>query len=299
MKNVNIEYITAPFIGGMIGLITNSLAIKMLFRPYREIRILGIHVPFTPGLIPKEKPRIARAIAQVISNYILDQDTILLALASEKMKEAFEKKYDEKLAEWKKITFTCGELLEQYDKMDSVNIAETKLRNSICAYLLEQCQKEDLVRKLTDQAFIHLRENMNSFMYKMAKGALNATREAIISQAEELLATRGMEVAGSYIDGIYLEWLDRPVCEVVKLAEQKVPDAKQILWDRYEKILREKSGQFLAAFNVREIVEDRINAYDVAQLEEMIMEISRKELQALVWLGGLLGVLMGFVNLLF
>ena len=31
----------------------------------------------------------------------------------------------------------------------------------------------------------------------------------------------------------------------------------------------------------------------------MIMEISRKELNALVWLGGLLGVIMGFINLLF
>ena len=29
------------------------------------------------------------------------------------------------------------------------------------------------------------------------------------------------------------------------------------------------------------------------------MEISRKELNALVWIGGLLGAVIGFVNLLF
>ena len=35
------------------------------------------------------------------------------------------------------------------------------------------------------------------------------------------------------------------------------------------------------------------------RLKKMIMEIAKKELNALVWLGGLLGMLMGFVNLLF
>ena len=78
---MDIQIITAPLIGGLIGLITNSLAIKMLFRPYKELKIAGLRIPFTPGLIPKEKPRIAHAIAQVISSYILDQDTILAALA--------------------------------------------------------------------------------------------------------------------------------------------------------------------------------------------------------------------------
>lgn len=43
----------------------------------------------------------------------------------------------------------------------------------------------------------------------------------------------------------------------------------------------------------------KINEFDMAELEKMIMEIAKKELNALVWLGGLLGMLMGFVNLLF
>ena len=112
---MNIQIITAPLIGGLIGLITNSLAIKMLFRPYQEKRIAGIHIPFTPGLIPKEKPRIAHAIAQVISSYILDEKTILSALASDSMKEAYEQKYDEKFAEWKTMDVTFAEVLQTYD----------------------------------------------------------------------------------------------------------------------------------------------------------------------------------------
>ncbi len=296
---MNIEFITAPLIGGIIGFITNSLAIKMLFRPYKEIRIFGIHLPFTPGLIPKEKPRIARAIAQVISNYILDQNTILEALASESIKKLYEKKYDEILARWRTIQTTCGELLEIHQYADEANIMEAKLRESVCNYLVEQCQKEEVARKLVNHAFEQLRENMNALMYKMAKGALHAVRESVIEQANQMLVTKGAEYVGSYIDQVYLEWMDKPVCEVVMLIEEKVPDAKQMLWEQYERTVRDKATQFVSAFNVAGIVEERIEAYDLAQLEQMIMEISSKELHALVWLGGLLGVLMGFVNLLF
>ena len=42
-------------VGAIIGYFTNWLAIKMLFRPHYEKKIFGIKIPFTPGLIPKEK----------------------------------------------------------------------------------------------------------------------------------------------------------------------------------------------------------------------------------------------------
>ncbi|MCL6616572.1 MAG: DUF445 family protein, partial [Anoxybacillus ayderensis] len=38
-------------VGALIGGMTNSLAIKMLFRPYRPMYIAGRRIPFTPGLI--------------------------------------------------------------------------------------------------------------------------------------------------------------------------------------------------------------------------------------------------------
>ncbi len=52
---MDLQMIAAPVIGGIIGLITNGLAIKMLFRPHKEIYIGKFRLPFTPGLIPKEK----------------------------------------------------------------------------------------------------------------------------------------------------------------------------------------------------------------------------------------------------
>lgn len=296
---MDIQIITAPLIGGLIGLITNSLAIKMLFRPYKEISIGGIHIPFTPGLIPKEKPRIAHAIAQVISNYILDQDTILAALTSDTIKEAYENKYDEKWNCWKATDLTFEELLQKYRLEDSANILEVKLSNSISSYLIEQCMQEELARKLIVYAFEQFKDNMNPLMYKMGKKALSAAQEAMIQQAEEMIRDHGAEYIMKYLDSVYVKYLDQPVSDAAVLLENKVPNLKQILWEKYTQLVQNKFGQFVATLNVQGIIENKINEYDLQELENMIMEISRKELNALVWLGGLLGVIMGFVNLLF
>ena len=43
-------------------------------------------------------------------------------------------------------------------------------------------------------------------------------------------------------------------------------------------------------------MEERINAMPVEEAEKLIMQVMKKELKAIVWLGALLGLLMGFVN---
>lgn len=296
---MNIELIAAPLIGGMIGLITNSLAIKMLFRPYQEIKIWGIHIPFTPGLIPKEKPRIAHAIAQVISNYILDDHTIFYALTSDNIKKTYEKKYQQKRSEWLALDITCEELLEKYHLEHDAHITETELREILANYFVKQCQKEDVARKLLDQAFFHLKDHMNPLLYKVGKNALNAAKKDMIEQANVFLAEKGNEFVGNYIDQIYIQLLDLKVCELVSFIEQKIPNLEQLLWEKYIFFMEHHFFQFLQALDISGIIEDRINAYDFEELEKMILEISRKELSALVWLGGLLGTIMGFFNLLF
>ena len=48
-----LPWILPPVLGAIIGYVTNAIAIRMLFRPFNEIRVLGLRLPFTPGLIPR------------------------------------------------------------------------------------------------------------------------------------------------------------------------------------------------------------------------------------------------------
>lgn len=65
-----------PIIGAVIGYSTNWLAIKMLFKPQEEIRIGKIKVPFTPGVIPRERERIAKSLGNAVGERLLTEEVI-------------------------------------------------------------------------------------------------------------------------------------------------------------------------------------------------------------------------------
>jgi len=63
-------------IGAIIGGVTNSLAIKMLFRPYKPIFIFGKRMPFTPGLIPKRRQELAVQLGKMVVDHLLTPEGI-------------------------------------------------------------------------------------------------------------------------------------------------------------------------------------------------------------------------------
>lgn len=72
----------AIIIGALIGWITNFIAIKMLFRPYKEIN-LGLFK--IQGLIPKRKDEIGEGIANVIEQELLSMKDILVHLNDDEL----------------------------------------------------------------------------------------------------------------------------------------------------------------------------------------------------------------------
>ncbi|MBA2174582.1 DUF445 family protein [Halobacillus locisalis] len=61
-------------LGAIIGGVTNSLAIKMLFRPYRPIYLGKFKLPLTPGLIPKRQEELAQQLGKMVVEHLLTAD---------------------------------------------------------------------------------------------------------------------------------------------------------------------------------------------------------------------------------
>lgn len=91
------EFIIIPIAGGLIGFFTNWLAIKMIFRPHTKKKIFNINIPFTPGLIPKERYRISEKIGETISSHILTDDVVLSAIGEKDLNRVSAKIYDDLL----------------------------------------------------------------------------------------------------------------------------------------------------------------------------------------------------------
>ena len=71
-----ITILILTIVDGLIGWITNILAIKLLFRPIKPVKIPILNIEIL-GLIPKRKNEIAANIGEVISNELLSMDDIL------------------------------------------------------------------------------------------------------------------------------------------------------------------------------------------------------------------------------
>ena len=72
------------FIGAMIGWITNFIAIKMLFRPYKEINLIFFKIQ---GLLPKRRNEIGNSIAEVVNNELVSVKDIISKISPEDIEE--------------------------------------------------------------------------------------------------------------------------------------------------------------------------------------------------------------------
>ncbi len=87
LNKIDWMLILPPVIGAIIGYVTNAVAVKMLFKPYKAYRVGKIRVPFTPGIIPKQRQKISQGIGQIVSEKLLNAETLRNTVKSKEMKK--------------------------------------------------------------------------------------------------------------------------------------------------------------------------------------------------------------------
>jgi len=98
-------------VGSLIGYVTNWIAIRMLFRPRHEIRIMGMHLPFTPGVIPRGKKRLAESVGEVVGGMLLTDENVLRHMLQPGVEEQVRHRVNNRLAELTARGATVGDLL--------------------------------------------------------------------------------------------------------------------------------------------------------------------------------------------
>jgi uncharacterized membrane protein YheB (UPF0754 family) len=69
-------YIAIPLVAAAIGYVTNWVAIRMLFRPHVEKRVLGVRIPFTPGVIPSRRVEMAERMGAAVAQHLVTQESV-------------------------------------------------------------------------------------------------------------------------------------------------------------------------------------------------------------------------------
>ncbi|WP_319588776.1 DUF445 family protein [uncultured Desulfobulbus sp.] len=92
-----LRIVSIPLISAFIGWFTNALAVKMIFRPRRAVRILGITIQ---GLVPKRQAELARSIGHTVQDHLLSHADVLEILNRQDMQERLDELIRERIRDF-------------------------------------------------------------------------------------------------------------------------------------------------------------------------------------------------------
>ena len=178
-------YIIGALIGAVIGYITNWLAIKMLFRPREAKYIFGMKLPFTPGLIPKEKSRIANKVGETVGTHLLNSDSLSKALKDDKIKAKFNEVAKEKINQVINSNSTLDDSLKN-TLGENYYALKGNMINNITKTILESIQEEEFKNKVKFYIVDSIKERLNKEPEKIIDFInSNKFREVIINTLGE------------------------------------------------------------------------------------------------------------------
>lgn len=303
--NSYLPYILTPLFGAIIGYITNWIAIKMLFRPHRAHYLFGKQLPFTPGIIPKEKGRIAASIGEAISQNLMNEEVLRHTLLSDDMLSkvcaAFDKGVDSLRHEDKSLHDWLTSLISR----EEVEKAETQVKAEIAKTVSENLASADLGQKIAHMAVDHAIEKMRNgllglFHVEKLLGNLRISAEELLAKnIDEMLAANAPVMVASMVDSGIDNLANSSVASLLANRDEQIASARNTILKVYRQTVENHLPAMLASLDIKRIIEDRINSMDVMDVERLIFEVMDKELTAIIRLGILLGFIMGCLNCLF
>ena len=310
------SFIIAPLIGGIIGYTTNYLAIKMLFYPYTAKYVFGMHVPFTPGIIPKEKGRIAKAIGQVISENLMNQEVLGQYLLSDAMIGKLRSGVDGFIETQKSNEETLRQFISHYlseeeinGMLNNVNVnlsgqIKCKLTDGAVGDKVAHLAMEHVLNSLSGEDSEELLDQIIGFPRALGRGILSTILTMLQDPAErmlsrninEILKNNSEEMVSNLIGTELNSFLDTQVKKLLAGKDEQLAKITNKVEELYRTVITEHLPRILDTLDISKIVTDRINEMDVVETEKLILQVMKKELRAIVWLGAGLGFLMGWVN---
>ena len=274
--------LAGPIIGAIIGYFTNYIAVKMLFRPLKPVMIGNFQLPFTPGIIPRGRKRLAKALGEAVGGTLLTPDDIEQMLLTDEIKDKISGQVINYLeTETRSITEIATTSIGQEKYVQTTDAVKEKITDKV----LEGIQKVDVGQIIAVQGVNAVREAIAGTMMAMfvSDDLINSFVDPIKQRINNYIDINGQEMVGGFVND--------------ETDEQS--QMKQVVDSAYSKVITSQVSILLQQANIPAVVESKVNEMDIMDIEELVMSVMKKELNSIVNLGALIGFVIGLLNLLF
>jgi uncharacterized membrane protein YheB (UPF0754 family) len=278
-----LPYALPPLLGALIGYVTNYIAIRMLFRPLKPWRFLGLRIPLTPGIIPAKRSELAEKIGEMVGGHLFTSEDVEKTLEKDTFRRELQGAVTDKLGQFLDRDLGPVESLVPADYRGRFRNLVDMLRWKAVKAVFDYLESEEFEKNLRD--YLHRKGNellardLESFLSPERYEALHRHLDVRIS-----LFLRSEEVSrsvASFVDGKIEELIssERTLREILPA------DLMEVILNQLEKEIPpvlEKFGGML---------------YDPEFRERLVKKIKDAIEGFLDSLGGLSGLLAGFINL--
>ncbi|REL37570.1 DUF445 family protein [Rhodohalobacter sp. SW132] len=247
-------------ISGLIGFLTNRIAITMLFRPAKKRPILG------QGLIPAHKDRIARRLAISVSDDMINSELIRSKLRESGAIARFRES-------------TTGVIRDVLQKPEFRSDLKSWLSEALDHIISEPDFRERMTREITDEierASSHKpieRAALKTYLFLRGSHIRDLVDEALHKLPAKL--HREINIVDSILDDF--------------------PDSIDQNQTTIDRVATSLLDRLIRQLDVKKIVEENLKTYDEEKLEQMIKGATNEHLTTIQYLGAVLGTIGGFV----
>ena len=289
-----LDTLSGPIIGAVIGYCTNYIAVKMLFYPRKEIRIGGWKVPFTPGAIPKGKPRLAKGIGNIVANTLLTEEDIRKKILTPETEAVIVDKIMEVLSS--DIQSGATKLLQSEENYE---MCKEQLADNLTGQILDAMKNIDLGGIIAQEGERVIKEKVQGTMLAMflSDEMLSSFIQPIGGEIVTYIDKNGRKFIKpeirSRVDELEKQSL-LELCGQMNLDEVQV---RELMSGLYREVVGSLVSDMMKQLDIQGLVEEKINQMDVLELEKLVLTIMKKELDTIVNLGALVGFILGAVNI--
>lgn len=283
-------------VGALIGYCTNYIAIKMLFLPRKEWRIGKHRVPFTPGVIPKNKTRLASAVGTAVSEKLLTENDIVESIKKSGVKDDVVNRI---IGYVMQDSTSAKEMIVKSGTEVNVSEATDRVSDALSDKILGGFQKIDMKTVISDVAENSFSELLSNPLVAMLmnSNALDSVYEKIATAIADYINEHGKELLVPMVrqemDGMLSASLKSNL-EQINVDEAYI---RKLLENTIDRFIENNAPKLIDYIKIKDIVEEKINQMNVKELEDLVMSVMKNELQAVVNLGAVIGAVIGIINI--
>ena len=280
--------LSGPLIGGAIGYVTNYLAIKMLFRPAEPIYIGRFRLPFTPGVVPRRKDQLAEILGGAIVKKFFNAGDLEVIFTSDYLCGAFADSLLDLLC---REEGTVADLLPEGEED-----IEERLKEALCVRMTAGVLRSGLAERIAREGGKIL-EKTAVLGSRSAQDLAALLAAPLAGRLEEYLLLHGRELLLPILDEELRELSGQPTRELVETLIGDPAALRRILYNGYQKFMAVYVRQIVETIDVGGMITEKVKLMSAAEIEGLVLDVVKRELNDVIWLGAALGMVIGVLNI--